>query len=92
MVGSLAIVPISILVVQALSLNAMGQLDHLRAQIAADAAALVAIHEGEDAARALADANGAELIQIDWLNDIHTQVEVRVRVDNRESTATATLT
>jgi hypothetical protein len=90
--GTLVSVPIGILVLQALSMNAAGQVDHLRAQIAADAAALVAVHEGEDAARALANANGAELIQIEWLNEFHTQVEVRVRVDNRESDSTAALT
>ncbi len=92
MFGALVSIPIGILVLQALSMNASGQVDHLRAQIAADATALVAIHEGEDAARSLADTNGAELIQIEWLNDFHTHVEVRVRVDNRESISTAALT
>ena len=92
MFGALISIPIGILVLQALSMNASGQVDHLRAQIAADATALVAIHEGEDAARSLADTNGAELIQIEWLNDFHTHVEVRVRVDNRESISTAALT
>lgn len=92
MFGALVSVPIGILVLQALSINAAGQVDHLRAQIAADAAALVAIHEGADAAKALAAANGAELLQVDWLNEFHTHVEVRVRIDNRESTATAALT
>ncbi len=73
-------------------MNASGQVDHLRAQIAADAAALVAIHEGEDAARALANTNGAELLELEWLNEFHTHVEVRVRVDNRESVSTAVFT
>jgi hypothetical protein len=82
----------AVILLQVLSMNAAGLIDHLRAQIAADAAALVAIHEGEDAARALANANGAELIQIDWLNEFHTHVEVRVRVDTRESISTAALT
>ena len=91
MFGALISIPIGILVLQALSMNASGQVDHVRAQIAADAAALVAIHEGEDAARALADANGAELLELEWLNDFHTHVEVRVRVDNRESVSTAAL-
>jgi hypothetical protein len=90
--GALTSIPIGILVLQALSMNASGQVDHLRAQIAADAAALVAIHEGEDAARELANANGAELLELEWLNEFHTQVEVRVRVDNRESISTAALT
>ncbi len=92
MLGALTSIPIGILVLQALSLNAAGQVSHLRAQIAADAAALVALHEGEDAARSLADANGAELVELEWLNDFHSHVEVRVRVDNREGTATAALT
>jgi hypothetical protein len=91
MVGALSVLPIGILVLQALSLHAAGQVDHLRAQIAADAAALVAVHEGEEAARALADTNGAELVQLDWLNEFHTNVGVRVRIDNRESTSTAVL-
>jgi hypothetical protein len=90
--GALVSVPIGILVLQALPMNASGQVNHLRAQIAADAAALVAIHEGEDAARELANANGAELLELEWLNEFHTQVEVRVRVDNRESISTAALT
>jgi hypothetical protein len=90
--GTLVSVPIGILVLQALSMNASGQVDHVRAQIAADAAALVAIHEGEDAARELANANGAELIRIKWLNEFHTHVEVSVRVDNHESISTAALT
>jgi len=90
--GALTSIPIGIFVLQALSMNASGQEDHVRAQIAADAAALVAIHEGEDAARELANANGAELLELEWLNEFHTQVEVRVRVDNRESISTAALT
>jgi hypothetical protein len=90
--GALVSVPIGIFVLQALPMNASGQVNHLRAQIAADAAALVAIHEGEDAARELANANGAELLELEWLNEFHTQVEVRVRVDNRESISTAALT
>jgi hypothetical protein len=90
--GALISIPIGILVLQALSMNASGQVSHLRAQVAADAAALAAIHEGEDAARALANANGAELLELEWLNDFHTHVEVRVRVDTRESVSTAALT
>ncbi len=92
MFGPLTSFPMAVILLQVLSMNAAGLIDHLRAQIAADAAALVAIHEGEDAARALANANGAELIQIDWLNEFHTHVEVRVRVDTRESISTAALT
>jgi hypothetical protein len=90
--GSLTSFPIAVILLQVLSMNAAGLVARLHAQIAADAAALVAIHEGEDAARALADANGAELIQIEWLNDFHTYVEVRVRNENRESVSTAALT
>ena len=73
-------------------MNAAGQIDGLRAQIAADAAALVAINEGEEAARTLASANGAELVGFEWLDNRYTEVEVRVRLDNREATATASLT
>lgn len=92
MFGTIASVPIAILILQALSMNAAGQVDQLRSQIAADAAALAAIHEGEEAARTLAQANGAELVAIEWLNDLGTAVTVRIRHDNRESTATAALT
>ena len=92
MFGTIASVPIAILILQALSMNAAGQVDRLRSQIAADAAALAAVHEGEDAARTLAHANGAELIAIEWLNDLGTAVTVRIRFDNYESTATAVLT
>ncbi len=77
---------------QALSTSAVTRVLDLRAQVVADATALLAIQEGEDAARAIADANGAQLVELEWLNEFHTQVEVRVRVDNRESTATAALT
>jgi hypothetical protein len=90
--GPLTSFSIAVILLQGLSMNAAGLVAHLHAQIAADAAALVAIHEGEEAARALADANGAELLELDWLNEFQTHVEVRVRVDNRESVATAALT
>jgi hypothetical protein len=92
MLGSVLSISVGILVFQSISAIVVGRTDQLRAQIVADAAALVAIHEGEDAARALANANGAELIRVDWLNEFHTYVEVRVRVDNRESISTAVLT
>ena len=89
MFGTIASVPIAILILQALSMNAGKQVDHLRARIAADAAALAAIHEGEDAARTLAEVNGAELVKLEWLGDNQTAVEVRVRYDDHESTANA---
>jgi hypothetical protein len=58
-----------------------------KAQTAADAAALAGAADGEDEARALAVANGAEVLQIDTQG---LEVQVRVRVGDVEAWARAT--
>jgi len=58
-----------------------------RAQTAADAAALAGAAEGEDAARSLAAANGAEVLSIDTDG---AEVQVKVRVHGVEARARAT--
>jgi hypothetical protein len=57
------------------------------AQTAADAAALAGAADGEDEARALARANGAEVLEIDTDG---TEVQVKVRVGDVEAWARAT--
>ena len=58
-----------------------------RAQTAADAAALAGAADGEDAARDLAAANGAEVLAID---SDGAEVQVKVRVHGVEARARAT--
>jgi hypothetical protein len=70
--------------------NAHKQTSVLRAQIAADAAALAAVHGGEAAARALADRNDAEILKIQWVGTNADIVEVMVEVDGMRARAFAT--
>ncbi len=58
-----------------------------RARTAADAAALAGAADGEGAARALAEANGAELVDFDAEGP---EVQVRARVGDAEALARAT--
>jgi hypothetical protein len=58
-----------------------------KAQTAADAAALAGAVDGEDEARALAVANGAEVLRIDTDG---TEVQVKVRIGDIEAWARAT--
>jgi hypothetical protein len=88
--GLLSCGSLAILIMHALSLNAAGQIAQLRAQIAADAAALVAVHEGEEAARTLAVVNGAELAEFTWVGERGDVAQVRVRVNSYERIALAT--
>ena len=60
--------------------------DRARASTAADAAALAGAAEGEDAARALARANGAELVEFRQEGE---EVLVGVRVGSVEASARA---
>lgn len=60
--------------------------DRARASTAADAAALAGAAEGEDAARALAEANGAELVEFRQEGE---EVLVRARVGDVEASARA---
>jgi hypothetical protein len=70
--------------------NAHKQTSVLRAQIAADAAALAAVNGGEAAARALADRNNARILTIRWVGTNADIVEVTVEVDGMRARALAT--
>ena len=72
-----------------LGTNAQKQTAVLRAQIAADAAALAAVHGGEEAARQLADRNDAEILNIRWVGTNADIVEVTVEVDGMSAQAFA---
>jgi len=80
----LAVVALAVVVVLALIPLGQGATARARAQSAADAAALAGAAEGEDVARQVAVANGAELL--DWWAE-GDDVWVRVVVD--EATAVA---
>jgi hypothetical protein len=62
--------------------------DRTRARTAADAAALAGAHDGESAARELAERNGAELTAFTRVDD---DVEVSVVVEGRHASARARL-
>jgi hypothetical protein len=89
----LAFLPTSLLCIcllLGLGNNAHKQTSVLRAQIAADAAALAAVNGGQAAARALAEQNGAEILNIKWLGSNADIVEVTVEVDGMRAQASAT--
>jgi hypothetical protein len=88
--GLLSCGSLAILIMHALSLNAAGQIAQLRAQIAADAAALVAVYEGDEAARLLATANEGKLVDFAWVGEHRDVAQVRVRVNSHERVAMAT--
>ena len=69
--------------------NARKQTSVLRAQIAADAAALAAVNGGEAAARALADRNNEQILTIRWVGTNPDIVEVKVEVDGMSAQAFA---
>jgi hypothetical protein len=79
-VTPLLAVAIALVAVMALGLAHMGRAvtERAQARTAADAAALAGAADGEDAARALAEANGAELVQYRHHDD---EVVVEVTVD-----------
>jgi hypothetical protein len=70
--------------------NAHKQTAVLRAQIAADAAALAAVNGGEAEARALAEQNNARILTIRWVGTNADIVEVTVEVDGMRAQAFAT--
>lgn len=82
----LAVVALAVVVVLALVPLARGVDDRARAQSAADAAALAGVAEGEEAAREVAAANGAELLG--WWAEAEA-VWVRVRVGDASAQAKA---
>jgi hypothetical protein len=82
----LAVVALAVVVLLALAPLGRGADERARAQAAADAAALAGAAEGEEAAREVAEANGAELR--DWWA-AGTDVWVRVVVGDTEALAQA---
>ena len=90
MFGFLSTSVLCICLLQGLGTNAHKQVSVLRAQIAADAAALAAITHGDEAARYFADTNGADLVSLRWFGNDNEFVEIVVRVDGMRATAIAT--
>jgi D-alanyl-D-alanine carboxypeptidase/Putative Flp pilus-assembly TadE/G-like len=82
-VAMLAIVAVALV---ALAPVGRGLADRAHARTAADAAALAGAAEGEQAARALAGANGADLVEFERAGD---EVVVRVRVGDVDAYARA---
>jgi len=82
----LAVVALAVVVLLALAPLGRRADERARAQAAADAAALAGAAEGEDAAREVAEANGAELL--DWWA-AGTDVWVQVQVGDNEALAQA---
>jgi D-alanyl-D-alanine carboxypeptidase/Putative Flp pilus-assembly TadE/G-like len=84
----LAVAMVGLLVVALLALvpAAAALSQRTQAGTAADAAALAGAAEGEEAARRLAEANGAEVVTYEQVGG---EVEVRVRVGDVEATARA---
>lgn len=82
----LAVVALAVVVLLALVPLGRRADERARAQAAADAAALAGAAEGEDAARQVAEANGAVLL--DW-GAAGTDVWVQVQVGDNEALAQA---
>ena len=82
----LAVVALAVVAMLALAPLGRRADERARAQAAADAAALAGAAEGEGAAREVADANGAELL--DWWA-AGTDVWVRVRAGDSDALAQA---
>ena len=82
----LAVVAIAVLVALAVGPLVQRANDRARARTAADATALAGAAEGEDAAREVAEANGAELLDWEARGD---DVWVRVEVDGVQALAKA---
>jgi hypothetical protein len=79
-----------ICLLQGLGVNAHKQVSLVRAQIAADAAALAAATNGDAAAEKLAGENGAQLQSVRHFGDDQQFVEVIVAVNGMRALAVAT--
>jgi len=79
-----------ICLLQGLGVNAHKQVALVRAQIAADAAALAAATNGDDAANKFAADNGAQLVSLRRFGDYDEFVEVTVTVNGMRAIAIAT--
>jgi hypothetical protein len=88
--GFLSTAVLCICLLVGLGENAHKQVSVLRAQIAADAAALAAVSYGDEAARYFADSNGGDIISLRRFGNDNEYVEVIVIVDGMKAIATAT--
>lgn len=90
MFGFLSSAVLCICLLQGLGNNAHKQVSVLRAQIAADAAALAAVSHGDEAARHFAETNGGNIVSLRRFGDDNEYVEVIVSVEGMRAIATAT--
>lgn len=90
MFGFLSSSILCICLLQGLGINAHKQVAVTRAQIAADASALAAVSNGDDAAEKFAHDNGADLESVRRFGDYGEFVEVIVSVDGMRAVAIAT--
>ena len=90
MFGFLSCAVLCICLLQGLGNNAHKQVSLLRAQIAADAAALAAISHSDEAAHYFAETNGGDIVSLRRFGNDNEYVEVIVTVDGMRAIATAT--
>lgn len=90
MFGFLSTAILCICLLQGLGNNAHKQVSVLRAQIAADAAALAAASNSDDAAQAFAARNGADVVSVRRFGNDNEFVEVVVEVNGMRAVAVAT--
>lgn len=90
MFGFISSAVLCICLLQGLGNNAHKQVSVLRAQIAADAAALAAVSHGEEAARYFAETNGGDIVSMRRFGNGDEYVEVVVSVDGMRAIAIAT--
>ncbi len=90
MFGFLSTAVLCICLLVGLGENAHKQVSVLRAQIAADAAALAAASNNDADAEVFTELNGGELVSVRRFGDDNEFVEVTVRVDGMRATAVAT--
>lgn len=90
MFGFLTTATLCVCLLQGFGTNAYKQVSVLRAQVAADAAALAAASNSDAAAQAFAERNGANLVSVRRFGDDNEFVEVVVSVDGMRGLAVAT--
>ena len=90
MFGFLSTAALCVCLLQGLAVNAHKQVSLQRAQIAADAAALAAVSNGDAAAAHFAQQNGADLESVRRFGNDDEFVEIIVKVDGMRAIAVAT--
>jgi len=88
--GFLSSAVLCICLLQGLGNNAHKQVSVLRAQIAADAAALAAVSHGDEAAYYFAETNGGDIMSMRRFGIADEYVEVVVSIDGMKAIAVAT--